>query len=196
MEVANDKESKALCLGQYWQPVNAAISRPRVGPPQPRQPSFIWIAILGDYAGRIKLQTVLNKRQAFKQAFHDFDYRQVQGMESELPSLMKNAAIIRNRRKLIATINNAKVINELANSGTTFDRYMWQFVADKPIQHHYQSHEQIPATTDLAKQISKQMKKDGFSFTGPVIIYSFMQAVGMVNDHEVDCFAYQEIAED
>ncbi|KRL17510.1 DNA-3-methyladenine glycosylase 1 [Lentilactobacillus rapi DSM 19907 = JCM 15042] len=141
-------------------------------------------------------QTVLNKRQAFKQAFHDFDYRQVQGMESELPSLMKNAAIIRNRRKLIATINNAKVINELANSGTTFDRYMWQFVADKPIQHHYQSHEQIPATTDLAKQISKQMKKDGFSFTGPVIIYSFMQAVGMVNDHEVDCFAYQEIAED
>lgn len=141
-------------------------------------------------------QTVLNKRQAFKQAFHDFDYRQVQGMESELPSLMKNAAIIRNRRKLIATINNAKVINELADLGTTFDRYMRQFVAGKPIQHHYQSHEQIPATTDLAKQISKQMKKDGFSFTGPVIIYSFMQAVGMVNDHEVGCFAYQEIAKD
>ena len=141
-------------------------------------------------------QTVLKKRSAFNQAFHDFDYRQVQGMENDLPSLMKNADIIRNQRKLIAIINNAKVINKLAGSGTTFDRYMWQFVTGKPIQHHYRSHEQVPATTDLAKQISKQMKKAGFSFTGPVIIYSFMQAVGMVNDHEVDCFVYREIAGD
>ncbi len=137
-------------------------------------------------------QTILNKRAAFNQAFDHFDYRRVRKLMPKLPELLTNAAIIRNRRKLIATINNAQVISRLADADQTFDNYIWRFVDNVPIRHHYQSHDEIPATTPLAKTISKQMKNDGFSFVGPVVIYSFMQATGIVNDHETNCFLYRQ----
>lgn len=114
-------------------------------------------------------------------------------MTDKIPELMANAKIIRNRRKLVAIINNAKVIAKLADNGQSFDRYMWHFVGGQQIQHHYDAHEEVPGTDDLARQISKQMKHDGFSFAGPVVVYSFMQAAGMVNDHEVGCYVYKEI---
>ncbi|GHP14085.1 DNA-3-methyladenine glycosylase I [Lentilactobacillus fungorum] len=141
-------------------------------------------------------QTVLNKRSAFKDAFVDFDYLKVQSLEPQLPQLLANAQIIRNKRKILAIIANAKVIASMASQGTTFNHYLWSFVNQTPIQHHYRSHEEIPSTTEVAKQISKQMKLAGFKFTGPVVIYSFMQAAGLVNDHETGCFLYQKIAHD
>lgn len=136
-------------------------------------------------------QTVLNKRAAFKTAFANFDYRRVQQMTPEIPVLLQNPQIIRNRLKVTAIINNANAIAKLADRGEDFDHYVWAFVKNHPIQHHITNHAEIPNTTDLAKRMGKQMKKDGFSFTGPVVIYSFMQAAGLVNDHETSCFVYQ-----
>ena len=138
-------------------------------------------------------QTVLNKRAAFKAAFADFDYQQVAHMTPQIPTLLKKDQIIRNRMKVTAMIKNANAVAQLVANGTNFDHYVWNFVSNQPIQHHIERHEQVPNTTDLAKQMSKQMKKDGFAFTGPVVVYSFMQAAGLVNDHEIGCFVYQQL---
>lgn len=138
-------------------------------------------------------QTVLNKRQALKVAFADFDYRKVQSLSPQLPVLLTNDKIIRNKRKILAIISNAKVLASMASQGKSFDQYLWDFSNGLAVQHHYRAHDEIPRTNQVAKRISYQMKIDGFKFTGPVVIYSFMQAVGMVNDHEVTCFAYQSI---
>lgn len=130
-------------------------------------------------------QTVLNKRANFRKAFYNFDINKVAKMDNQIDSLMQDASIIRNRLKINAIINNAKVIQNL---DTSFNDYVWQFVDNKPINHHYSNHKQIPSTDDLAKNMSKQMKEADFKFAGPVIIYSFMQAAGLVNDHENRCF--------
>ena len=100
---------------------------------------------------------------------------------------MQNVAIIRNRKKIEATINNAKIVLKLPKS---LNEYLWQFTDFKTIKYHYQSYREIPAKTELSIKISKQMKKDGFQFTGPVTIQSLVQAIGMVDDHEVGCFRY------
>lgn len=130
-------------------------------------------------------QTVLNKRANFRKAFYNFDVNKVAKMDNQIGSLMQDAGIIRNHLKINAIINNAKIIQNL---DVSFNEYVWQFVDNKPIKHHYNNHKQIPATDDLAKNMSKQMKKAGFKFAGPVIVYSFMQAAGLVNDHEENCF--------
>ena len=137
-------------------------------------------------------QTVLNKRQAFNAAFCHFDYQKVCSFQDKLPELLANPAIIRNRRKLNAVINNAQIISKLAIKGISFNDYLWRFVDFKPIVHHYATHDEIPNTDDLAQTISKQMKKDGFQFTGPVVVYSFLQAAGLINDHEISCFRYPQ----
>ncbi|MBF5067181.1 DNA-3-methyladenine glycosylase I, partial [Salmonella enterica subsp. enterica serovar Istanbul] len=103
----------------------------------------------------------------------------------QIPTLLKNDQIIRNRMKVTAVIKNANAVAQLVANGMDFDHYVWNFVSNQPIQHRIERHEQVPNTTDLAKEMSKQMKKDGFAFTGPVVVYSFMQAAGLVNDHEI-----------
>lgn len=140
-------------------------------------------------------QTVLNKRQALKAAFENFDYRIVQMLDSQLPQLLTNDKIIRNRRKILAIISNARIIDSLETQNKSFNQYLWDFIKWTPIQHHYQSHKDLPRTDQTARRISKQMKSDGFKFTGPVVIYSFMQAAGLVNDHEISCYRYKEITQ-
>lgn len=135
-------------------------------------------------------QTILNKRAAFNQAFAHFDFQTVQYFEPKLPELMANRAIVRNRRKLLAIINNAKIIARQVAAGQSFNDYVWHFVDNTPIKHAYTTHEEVPSTTPVAKAMSQQMKKDGFAFAGPVTVYSFMQAAGLVNDHETACFLY------
>ncbi|TPR43929.1 DNA-3-methyladenine glycosylase I [Apilactobacillus micheneri] len=130
-------------------------------------------------------QTVLNKRANFRKAFYNFDINKVSKMDNQIDLLMQDAGIIRNRLKINAIINNAKVIQNL---DTSFNDYVLQFVDNKPINHHFNNHKQIPSTDNVAKNMSNQMKKDGFKFAGPIVIYSFMQAAGLVNDHEANCF--------
>lgn len=133
-------------------------------------------------------QTILNKRAAFKDALADFDVNQLQYFEPQLPTLLTNAGIVRNRRKLLAIIHNAQVVAQLQAGGNSLTAYLWDFVNGAAIVHHYQAHDQIPSSDVLAQKISRQLKQVGFQFTGPVVVYSWLQAAGLINDHELGCF--------
>jgi len=138
--------------------------------------------------------TVLRKRQNFREAFDDFDYRKIAVYEEpKITELMNNAGIIRNQLKIRATVNNAQQFIKIQDEFGSFSRYIWNFVDGTPIQNKVTNYKEAPATTAISDQLSKDLKKRGFKFTGSTVIYAHMQATGMVNDHEIDCFRYDEI---
>ena len=137
--------------------------------------------------------TVLKKREAFREAFDGFDPKKVALYDdAKIQELMVNEGIIRNRLKINAAINNAKLFLKIVEKYGSFDKFIWGYVDGNPIIGHPAKIEDIPATTPLSDKISKDLKKIGFKFVGSTIIYAFMQATGMVNDHVIDCFVYQE----
>ena len=136
--------------------------------------------------------TVLKKREAFRQAFDGFDPGKVALYdEAKIQEMLKNKGIIRNRLKLNAAVTNAGAFLEVQKKYGSFDAFIWSYVNHTPIQNHWESMAEVPATTALSDQISKDLKKLGFRFVGSTIIYAFMQSMGMVNDHVTDCFVYQ-----
>jgi len=138
--------------------------------------------------------TVLKKREAFREAFDGFDPKTVALYNNKkIEELMANAGIIRNRLKINAAIVNAKLFLEIAEKYGSFDKFIWSYVDYAPITSNLEKIEDMPASTILSDKISKDLKKIGFKFVGSTIIYSFMQAIGMVNDHITDCFVYEEI---
>ena len=140
------------------------------------------------YQAGLSWETVLNKRQAFRQAFHDYQVQRVAEMtDSELGVLMDNPAIIRNRAKIFATRANAQAFLQVQAEFGTFDAYLWSFVDGKTIVNDVPEYAQAPARTTLSETLSKDLKKRGFKFTGPVAVLSFLQAAGLVDDHENDC---------
>jgi DNA-3-methyladenine glycosylase I len=149
---------------------------------------FEFLILEGAQAG-LSWQTVLKKREAYRKAFSGFDARKIAryGMK-DMKRLLDNAGIIRNRLKIAAAIQNAKMFLTVQKEFGSFDAYIWQFVGGKPIDHSIKSMKDIPATTAESSAMSKDLKKRGFTFVGPTICYAFMQAVGMVNDHETRCF--------
>ena len=131
---------------------------------------------------------MLNKRQAFRQAFHDYQVQGVADMtDEELEALMDNPAIIRNRAKIFATRANAQAFLQVQAEFGTFDAYLWSFVGGKTIVNDVPDYSQAPAKTALSEKLSKDLKKRGFKFTGPIAVLSFLQAAGLVDDHENDC---------
>lgn len=143
--------------------------------------------VLELFQSGLSWSTILHKRKNFRAAFKDFDATQVaQFTEADVELLMHNKGIIRNRLKINAAIKNAQAILKVRENYDSFAKYLQQFV-HTPIIHHPDAMDEIPAANDLSKKISKQMKKDGFSFVGPVVIYSFLQAVGLINDHIENC---------
>ena len=133
--------------------------------------------------------TVLKKRDNYRQAFDNFDPLKIANYdEKKIDELMNNEGIIRNRRKILASISNAKAVLKIQKEFGSFDKYIWQFVGGKPIQNNWKTIEDIPAFTTESQAMSKDLKKRGFKFVGPKICYAFMQAVGMVNDHVENCF--------
>ena len=137
--------------------------------------------------------TVLKKREAFREAFDHFDPQKVASYdEAKIQALLENEGIIRNRLKVNAAVTNAKAFLEVQEAYGSFDNFIWAYVKYTPIQNHFENMEDVPATTPLSDQISKDLKKMGFTFVGSTIIYAFMQAIGMVNDHMTDCFMYQK----
>lgn len=137
--------------------------------------------------------TVLNKREGFREAFDGFDpHKIIQYGDTKIEELMGNEKIIRNRLKIMATINNAKVFLEVAQKHGNFNQLIWQYVNHTPIIGHWKKIEDVPASTPLSDQISKDLKKMGFKFVGSTTIYAFMQAIGMVNDHITTCFTYKD----
>jgi DNA-3-methyladenine glycosylase I len=155
---------------------------------------FEFLVLEGFQAG-LSWQTVLNKREAFRQAFDDFNPETVAAFtEKDVVRLMGNPLIIRNRLKIQACIENARCFLGIQKSYGSFDRYIWEFVHFTPVQNNYSSLSQLPATSELSDLISKDLKKKGFKFVGSTIVYAHMQATGMVNDHLVSCFRYQQIS--
>ena len=154
---------------------------------------FEFLALEGAQAG-LSWITVLKKRAAYRQAFDDFDYMQVAEYdESKVRSLLADPGIIRNELKIRSAIRNARAFIRVREEFGSFDNYIWNFVDGKPIQNSWQHGSQIPAETPLSNKISKDLKRRGFNFVGPTIIYAHMQATGMVNDHTTDCFRHREV---
>ena len=140
------------------------------------------------YQAGLSWETVLIKRQAFRQAFHGYQIQAVAEMsDEELEALMDNPAIIRNRAKIFATRANAQAFLQVQAEFGTFDAYLWPFVGGKTIVNDVPDYSQAPAKTALSEKLSKDLKKRGFKFTGPVAVLSFLQAAGLVDDHENDC---------
>lgn len=140
--------------------------------------------------------TVLQKRDNFRKAFDGFDIATVAEYDvMKIHELRQDSTIIRNTKKITAAVVNAKQVIEIQDKYGSFATYLWAFVDFEPIVNNFETEEEIPAKTKLSAHISKEMKKEGFMFIGPTMIYSFMQAVGMVNDHVIDCFRYRELIE-
>lgn len=138
--------------------------------------------------------TVLRKRENFRMAFDNFDYKKIAKYnEKKYEALMQNKGIIRNKLKIKATISNAIAFMKIQQEFGSFSNYIWNFTQSKPIQNNYKNLKELPAKTDLSDNISKDLKKRGFKFVGSTVIYAHMQATGMVNDHVTDCFRYQEV---
>jgi len=139
--------------------------------------------------------TVLNKRVAFRNAFDEFDPHKVALYnDAKTQELMSNEGIIRNRLKIASAVTNAKRFLEIADKYGSFSSFIWGYVANAPITGHWDKCTEIPVTTPLSDQISKDLRKIGFKFVGSTVIYSFMQSVGLVNDHMRSCFVYKLLA--
>jgi len=154
---------------------------------------FEFLILEGAQAG-LSWSTILNKREGYRKAFDQFDANKIALYDQEkIQQLLNNPAIIRNKLKVNATITNAKAFLTIQHEQGSFDQYIWQFVKGKSIQNHWQHFEQIPVSTTESESMSKSLKQKGFKFVGPTICYAYMQAVGMVNDHTVDCFKHKQI---
>jgi len=135
--------------------------------------------------------TILKKRDNFKEAFDHFDYKKIAKYDMvKFEELIQNAGIIRNKLKVKSAITNAQLFMEIQKEHGSFSKYIWSFVDGVPIVNSFKTRAEVPATTEVSDQISKALKKRGFKFVGSTIIYAFMQATGMVNDHTTDCICY------
>jgi DNA-3-methyladenine glycosylase I len=153
---------------------------------------FEFLILEGAQAG-LSWSTVLNKRAAYRLAFADFDYEQVARFNSRSAArLLADPGIVRNRAKVAAAIENARHFIAIREEFGSFDRYVWRFVQGRPLQNRFRRHGQVPATSRESDALSKDLKHRGLKFVGSTIIYAHMQAVGMVNDHLLECFRYDE----
>jgi DNA-3-methyladenine glycosylase I len=145
--------------------------------------------ILETFQAGLSWITILNKRENFKIAFDDFDYKKIAlYSDDKIAELLKNAGIVRNQLKIKATISNAEAFMKIQTEFGSFSQYIWGFVDGKPIVNHWKTHSEIPATTSISDTLSKDLKKRGFKFVGSTVVYAHMQATGMVNDHVLDCW--------
>ncbi len=153
---------------------------------------FEFLNLEGAQAG-LSWYTILKKRENYKEAFDDFDAKKIAIYDDrKMEELLHNEGIVRNKRKIDAVVTNAKAFLKVVEEFGSFSTYIWSFVDGKPIQHHFKDLSEVPATTEISEQLSKDLKKRSFKFVGPTICYAFMQAVGMVNDHLTTCFCYQK----
>lgn len=154
---------------------------------------FEFLILEGAQAG-LSWLTILRRRENYREAYNNFDPEKVAKYdEGKVEELISNAGIIRNRKKIESSINNAKKFLEVQKEFGSFDNYIWSFVDHKPVINSWKKLSELPAKTELSDRISKDLKKRGFSFVGSIIIYAHIQAIGLVNDHLVNCFRYREL---
>lgn len=154
---------------------------------------FEFLILEGAQAG-LSWETILRKREAYRAAFDQFDPVKVAKYDAKRQAkLMQNEGIVRNKLKVASAVGNAKAFLAVQKEFGSFDRYLWQFVAGKPIVNAFDSKSRLPAKTEISDALSKDLLKRGFKFVGSTICYAMMQAVGMVNDHETGCFRYRQV---
>ena len=152
--------------------------------------------ILETFQAGLSWITVLRKRENFREAFDNFDYKKIANYsEEKIQELLQNPGIIRNKLKIRATVTNAKAFMEVQKEFSSFSKYIWDFVDGNPIQNEVEDYKNAPATTAISDKLSKDLKKKGFKFVGSTVLYAHMQATGMVNDHEISCFRHSEVKE-
>jgi DNA-3-methyladenine glycosylase I len=154
---------------------------------------FEFLVLEGAQAG-LSWSTILAKREAYRKAFSGFDPEKIARYNAQkIASLLQDAGIVRNRLKIESTVRNARALLDARDEFGSFDRYIWQFVEGVPIRNAWKIPKSVPAETAESRAMSKDLLRRGFRFVGPTICYAFMQAVGMVNDHLVNCFRYREV---
>lgn len=154
---------------------------------------FEFLILEGAQAG-LSWDTILRKRENYRAAFDDFDAARIALYdETKCAELLQNEGIVRNRLKIASTVQNAKAFLKVQQEFGSFDKYIWNFVGGKPIDNKRKNLSEIPAKTEISDAISVDLKKRGFNFVGSTIMYAFMQACGLVNDHTIDCFRYDEV---
>lgn len=154
---------------------------------------FEFLCLEGAQAG-LSWRTILQKRAAYKELFHNFEIDEVATMtDEELEEILLNPAIIRNRLKVFGFRKNAQAAQNVTSEHGSLTEYVWSFTDGQPINNGFEKMSDIPAVTKISDQMSKTLKQDGFTFVGSTICYAFMQAAGMVNDHLIDCFRFEEV---
>ena len=150
--------------------------------------------ILETFQAGLSWITILRKRENFRAAFDQFDYKKIANYKQDkIDSLLQDVGIIRNKLKINATISNALLFMDVQKEFGSFSKYIWSFVDGKPISNKFKTSKEVPANTALSDGLSKDLKKRGFKFVGTTVVYAHMQATGMVNDHLTNCFRYKEV---
>lgn len=169
-------------------PLYVAYHDQEWGIPLHDEQALFELLCLETYQAGLSWETILNKRAAFRQTFHGYDAHQVAAMtDAELEGILQNPAVVRNRRKIYATRANAQAFLKIQAEFGSFDYYLWSFVDFTPIDNPVKDYKQMPSKTPLSEKLAKDMKRRDFKFVGPVCVYSFLQAAGLVNDHEETC---------
>jgi DNA-3-methyladenine glycosylase I len=185
-------ETVNRCLWPGNDPIYQAYHDQEWGMPLHDDQALFELLILEGFQSGLSWITILRKRENFREAFENFDFQKLaQWSDEALTKQLQNPQIIRNRLKIWSVRTNARAFIQIQEKFGSFDRFIWAFVNDKPIQNHFTTHEALPASTELSERMSKELKKLGFKFVGPTICYSFMQAAGLVNDHITSCFCYE-----
>jgi len=154
---------------------------------------FEFITLEGAQAG-LSWSTILKRREGYRRLFEEFDPEKVARLsDRKVEELAKNPAIVRHRKKVESVVTNAQVFLQIQEEFGTFDKYIWDYVDGKTVINHYEKIENVPAKTELSDQIAKDLKNRGFSFVGSTIIYAYMQACGLVNDHLTTCYRHKEL---
>lgn len=186
-------DQRIRCDWAAHDPLNMEYHDREWGVPAHDDRTLFQMLILEGMQAGLSWLTILKKRPAFIEAFSGFDPAIICDYgEAEKAALMENAKIIRNRLKINAAVTNAKAYFALCGAYGSLDRFLWAYVDYQPVKNAWKTQAEVPSSTPLAEKISKDLKKLGFRFVGPTIIYSYMQSVGMVNDHLTSCFCYNQ----
>jgi DNA-3-methyladenine glycosylase I len=186
-----EKHRCGWCVGD---PLYEAYHDEEWGTPVYDDDTLFEFLILETFQAGLSWITVLRKRENFRKAFDNFDYKKIAAYkQNKVDILLQDAGIIRNKLKVNATITNAQSFMKIQEEFGSFSKYIWGFVDGKPIKNKLKDYRKGPANTTLSDTLSKDLKKRGFKFVGTTVVYAHMQATGMVNDHEVGCFRYEEV---
>ena len=189
-------EKSTRCFGNN-DPIMAEYHDTEWGVPLHDDRELFGLIILEGAQAGLSWRTVLHRREAYRQAYSGFDPELVVDFTpARLEEIRERSGVIRNKLKIASAVKNAKGFLEIQQEYGSFDKFIWGYVDHMPVMNAYGSWKEVPAETDLSQRISKDLKKRGFSFVGPTIMYAYIQSIGMVNDHLTTCFRYQQIVDE